>query len=236
MLKIDKISSIIPYSNEWWESRLGRLTASRISTICMPEGIGTGGMTYIRNKVGEKISRLPSETNITTEATQWGVVNEPIAVKYFQEVYQIPVIVTDKHLIESEYFAVTPDGLIILKDYGENYDCETLESKSFPTFSTHIEHCECNTAKEIKKINPKLFWQVIMQMHVADTLKGNAIFYHPSFPEDSGLRLHRVVFNKMELVPEFKFFKARLDEAQTILDKKYNQFKSKTQWQQLQQN
>lgn len=227
MLKIDKISSIIPYSNEWWDSRLGRMTGSMISTICMPEGIGTGGMTYIRAKVCEKISRKPSEMNISTEATQWGVINEPIAVKYFQEVYSIPIIVTDKHLIESEYYAVTPDGLIINKDFGENYDCETLESKSFPTYATHCQHCECNTAKDIKAINKKLFWQVIMQMFVADTMKGNAIFFHPDFPEESKLRLHRVAFNKIDLVPEFTFFKNRLIEAQKEFETKFNNLKQK---------
>jgi len=227
MLNLNKISSIIPYSDEFWASRTGRMTGCRISCLMGKEGIGVGGMTYIRSKVGEKISGKTSEVNITTEGTNWGVVNEPISIKYFQQVYDIPVIITDKHLIEDENYAVTPDGLIILRDLGDNYDCETLESKSYPTYATHIEHCECNNAKDIKLINKQLYWQVIMQMYVADTLKGNAIFFHPDFPESSKLRMHRVVFNKIELVEDFKLFKNRLAEAKTIFQTKYNNLKNK---------
>lgn len=227
MLKIDKISSIIPYSNEFWIGRIGRMTGCRINCIMGERGIGEGGMTYIRSKVGEKISGKPSEINITTEGTNWGIINEPIAVKYFQEVNQIPVIVTDKHLIEDELYAVTPDGLIILKDFGDNYDCETLESKSYPTYATHIEHCECNNAKDIKRINKQLYWQVIMQMYVADVMNGNAIFFHPDFPEESKLRLHQVRFNKRELIDDFKIFQTRLVEAKSIYETKYNHLKQK---------
>lgn len=226
MLKLDKISSIIPYSTEFWVSRLGRMTGCRINCLMGERGIGEGGMTYIRSKVCEKISGKASEQNITTEGTQWGVINEPLSIKYFQQKYEIPVIVTDKHLVENDHYAVTPDGLIILRDFGDNYDCETLESKSYPTYATHMEHCECQTAQDIKRINKQLYWQVIMQMYVADTLKGNAIFFHPDFPESSPLRMHRVVFKKTELVEDFKIFKARLEEAKSIFESKYNKFKS----------
>lgn len=227
MLKIEKISSIIPYTQEWWDARIGTMTGSKISPLLAPEGIGVGGTNYIRSKVGEKISGVSSERNITTEGTQWGVINEPIAVKEFQEEYEIPVLITDKHLVESEYYAVTPDGLLILRDFGDSYDCETLESKSYQTYATHIQHCECTKPLEIKKINPQLFWQVIMQMYVADTIKGNAIFFHPDFPKSSKLRLHRVEFRKIELVPEFKLFKERLAEAERIFKEKYNHFLNK---------
>lgn len=227
MLNLKKISSHIPYSDSWWEARLGTLTASKIFCICGDRGIGDGGMTYIRNKVGEKFTRKTSERNVTTEATQWGVVNEPIAVKEHQEYYQIPAIVTDKHLIHDDLYAATPDGIIILKDLGESYDAETLESKSYPTYSTHMEHCECNTALEIKAINKQLFWQVVMQMYVADVIRGNAIFFHPDFDESTGLRLHRVVFNKIELISEFKLLSSRMEEAKSIYNKLYLKFKNR---------
>jgi hypothetical protein len=227
MLKIDKISTIVPYSDEFWTSRLGRMTGCKISCICGERGIGEGGLTYIRSKVGELISGKTSEVNVSNESTIWGITNEPLSLKCYQAKYNVPIIITDKHLIESDRYAVTPDGLIILKDFGDNYDCETLESKSFPTYATHIEHCECETALDIKKINKPLYWQVIMQMYVADTLVGNACFFHPDFPEDSELRMHRVVFRKTELFADFKIFKQRLSEAETIFNNKYEKFKTK---------
>lgn len=228
MLKIEKISTIVPYTDEFWQSRVGRMTGCKISCLCGERGIGEGGMTYIRSKVGELISGKTSEVNITTEGTTWGIINEPLSLVYYQQKYSVPVIITDKHLVESDRYAVTPDGLIILRDFGDNYECETLESKSFPTYATHIEHCECETALDIKKINKPLYWQVIMQMYVADTLIGNACFFHPDFHEDTGLRMHRVVFRKAELVADFKIFKQRLTEAEIIFNNKYEKFKRKT--------
>lgn len=226
MLKIEKISSIIPYSDEFWTSRIGRMTGCKISCLMGERGIGDGGMTYIRSKVGEKISGKTSEVNVITEGISHGIINEPISLKEYQRKYEVPIIITNKHLVENDHYAVTPDGLIILRDLGDTYDCETLETKSFPTYATHIEHCECETALDIKKVNKQLYWQVIMQMFVADVLVGNACFFHPDFPETSKLRMHRVTFRKVDLIGDFKIFKQRLEEAKNIFDTKYNNLKA----------
>lgn len=190
-------------------------------------GIGEGGMTYIRSKVGELISGKSSERNITSEAILWGVENEPKSIAYYQQTNDVPVIVTNKHLIHGERRASTPDALIILRDLGNSYDCETLETKSYMTYATHIEHCECNTAAQIKAINKQLYWQVIDQMDIAEVLVGKATFFHPDFPETSKLRQHTVAFRKIELISDFKLLKERNEEAETIFNTKYNNLKNK---------
>lgn len=232
MFNIKKLSNIVPYSETWFQARLGYMTGSKISCLMAPKGIGDGGYTYIRNKVYEKITGRSTEKNINTEATIWGVNNEPVAVKEFQDVYQIPLILTDKHIVHDDLYSVTPDGLLIrdLKfvnnDNGE-YNCETLESKSYMTPSVHMAHVECKTPEDIKSLNSSLYWQVISQMHMADTLRGNAIFFHPDFPVTSKYRLGHVLFKKIDLRPDFIFFAGRLEEARKI----YNQ---KLQFSQLQ--
>lgn len=225
MFNVNKLSNIVPYSDEWFTARLGYMTGSKISCLMGIKGIGDGGMTYIRNKVYEKLTGKSTEKNITTEGIMWGVENEPKAVKYFQEVHKIPLIMTDKHIIHDDLYSVTPDGLLIrdLKfvntEKGE-YNCETLESKSYFTPSIHMEHVECKTPKDIYEINKPLYWQVISQMFFADALRGNAIFFHPDFSEKSKYRLGHVLFKKIDLLQDFKFFGARLEEARTIYNQK----------------
>lgn len=227
MLNLSKISALTPYSDDWWICRLGMMTGSKISCICGERGIGEGGLTYIRSKVGEKISGKSVERNVTNEGIIWGIENEPRSIEYYQQKYNIPVMVVNKHLVYDGLYAVTPDALIIHKELGDTYDCETFETKSYITYATHMEHCECESPQDIKTINKPLYWQVISQMHFADVLVGNAVFFHPHFGEDTGLRQHRVQFKKIDLVPDFKLLADRMEQARTIYDNKFNKFKSK---------
>lgn len=226
MLSIKKISTISPYSPEWFAHRRGYMTGSRISCICAPKGIGDGGYTYIRNKVSERITGVSTEKNINTEGTQHGIINEPIAIKEFQQVHEIPMVITDKHIVFDDLYSVTPDGLLIRNEKliydetGEFINCETLESKSYMTPSVHMAHVECKTPSDIKSINPQLFYQVISQMHFADVTRGNALFFHPDFPKTSKYRLGHVLFKKIDLVSDFKFFAGRLEEARKIYNEK----------------
>jgi hypothetical protein len=228
MLNLKKISALTPYSDEWWIARNGMMTGSKISCICGERGIGDGGMTYIRSKVGEKISGKSSERNITNEGVVWGIDNEPKSIEYYGIKYNIPVMVINKHLVYDDLYSVTPDALIIHKELGNSYDCETLETKSYITYATHIEHCECETPKDIKLINKPLYWQVISQMHFADVLVGNAVFFHPDFNESTRLRQHRVQFKKIDLIPDFKLLDERMKQGRDIYEKLFNKFKSKT--------
>lgn len=239
MLPLSRISQIVPYSKEWYANRLAKMTSSPISCICAPKGIGEGGLTYIRNKVSEAITGKSTERNITTEAILWGIENEPKAIAYWKQsknkqheldptkefVYRH---LTDQHIVFNEYFSSTPDALIMMNEKlvfsedGEFLNCETLESKSYMTPSVHMAHVECQTAKELKALNPKIFWQIISQISWAGVTRGRAIFFHPDFPETSPYRLGEVLFRKVDLVEDFKFFQDRTDEAVTLFNKFLN--------------
>lgn len=228
MLLLSKISNLSPYSEYWFQHRLGYMTGSRISCICAPKGIGAGGMTYIRNKVSEVITGVSTERNITTEAILFGITNEPIALKEWQEREGIPLLLTDKHIIFDERYSVTPDALAIrdekliyVKD-GTELNCETVESKSYMTPSVHMAHVECNTPEDIKSINPELFWQVISQLYWANVLKGNAIFFNPTFPKESPYRLGHVEFRRINLTADIEWFKMKTKEAKAIFEQKLN--------------
>lgn len=229
MLPLSRISEIIPYSKEWYVNRLAKMTSSPISCICAPKGIGEGGLTYIRNKVSEAITGKSTERNITTEAIIWGIENEPKAIQYWRSVTPgVHRHITDTHIVFNEYFSSTPDALVMMNEKlvfsedGEFLNCETLESKSYMTPSVHMAHVECQTAKELKALNPKIFWQIISQIHWAGVTRGRAIFFHPDFPEGSPYRLGEVIFKKIDLVEDFQFFQKRTDEAVTLFNKFLN--------------
>lgn len=229
MLDLKKISGIIPYSTEWYGARLGKMTSSKISCICGVKGIGDGGMTYIRSKASEKITRISTEKNIITEDIMFGIENEPKSILNYKEKYagNAIAIVQHKHIIFSDYFSSTPDFLVINKDLGDTYDCETGETKSYPNQSKHLQHCEADTPIKLKQINPEAYWQVIHQMYCAEVVVGNITFFNPLYPIGSEVRSHRIVFKKIELLSDFKLLKERMDLAVSIYDEYYNKYKVK---------
>lgn len=231
MLEISKISDIEPYSTQWFENRLGKMTSSLISCLCTPKGIGKGGLTYIRNKVFETLTGKSTEKNITSEAILWGVENEPKSIAYWKSITpSCHRLLTNQHIIYNERFSSTPDALVMMnkdcvfvtKDGIEYLNCETLETKSYMTPSIHMAHVECQTAQDIKELNPDLFWQVLSQIYWADCLRGRAIFFHPDFPDGHDYKMGEVIFKKVDLLPEFNLFKQRTEEATKLFDKFLN--------------
>lgn len=233
MLPVSRISDIAPYSEDWFSNRLGRITSSPVSCLCAPKGIGAGGMTYLRNKVYEAITGQSSERNISTEATIWGVENEPKSIAYWKNnTPECHRLLTDQHLVIGERFSSTPDALVFMnsklmfctdEETGEEtLNCETLETKSYMTPSVHMAHVECETAEDIKRINSDLYWQCISQIQWANVTQGRAIFFHPDFPDGHDYKMGEVIFSKVTLRDEFKFFNTRMQEAETIFNKLLN--------------
>ena len=105
-------------SDEWFEARRGRFTASE-SGCLMNKGRGKDftetGMSYIYKKVAERMGSYEFEA--TSKAMQWGVDAEPFAIKLYEQVTGEDVI--EVGLIRSDAFdfiSGSPDGL--LEDLG----------------------------------------------------------------------------------------------------------------------
>lgn len=225
MLDLKKISTAIPYSDDWWKSRLTKMTSSTISCICGKEGIGVGGYTYIRKKVYEHFTGVPSEKNVTTEDIVFGIENEPLSLELYKSRYGSENLIQHKHIIYNDRTASTPDAIDVKRILPNGYDCETVETKSFKG-EKHIQHCECDSPADIKKINSSLYWQVIHQMYCAEVLVGNAVFFNPHFKSTDKLLQHRVVFKKIDLLPDFTLLKSRLEIATAEFDRLVTKFKN----------
>lgn len=231
MLPISKLSDIIPYSDAWFNARLGKMTSSKIHCLCSTKGIGDGGMTYIRNKASEIITGVSTEKNITTEAILFGIENEPKSIKYWKIKNNIYRVTEDVHIVHSDLFASTPDALAFLDEklmFAENdtmLNCCTVESKSYMTPSEHMKHIECKTPEDIKAINPQLYWQCVSQVYFADVMRGYAIFFHPDFPEDNYYKASQVLFKRVDMQKDFTLLKERIAEATELYNNILNKGK-----------
>lgn len=212
MLLKSKISNLEFGSEHWKQARISKMTASKASSLCKPRGIS---MSYIREKVGEAITRVPAEKEIDNDTTRHGILYEPEAIKKFGEKMGIEFLVTQKMICNPEsMFSATPDCIWVKRENsdGLSYEVSCGEVKCFPTYSHYVEMAECETPEDVLKADDDVFWQIVAQMVECDCLVGYAIFYHPDFPEDKG-GLRIIEFRKMALIDRFKFYMQRRNEA-----------------------
>ena len=172
---------LIQGSEEWFASRVGKITASRLGDIMRKTKWGES--TYkakVRLELAiERITGKPASSVVMNQAMRDGVEREPDARTLFEAI-------TNKEVAEVGSFdhpnivntAASPDGLI----RGEN---ACLEIKC-PTHATHAKNLMSDTM-------PKNYvYQV--QWQIACTESDFAYFasYHPDFPKDLRLKWVRV--------------------------------------------
>lgn len=207
MLKVENISNVRIHTDEWRQSRLARFTSSMIYTLMGEKPFTQGAMTYIYERVGEEISGVPAKYEISTDATNWGLLHESDAIRKFGEFRGVEFLVTQVLIAApGSRFGSTPDAILPIQKYGDAYEVETIEVKCFPSYGHYIECALCNTPQELKKVDKAIFFQVLDQMDNCDAMKGNICFMHPDF-KVGGFKV--LPFRKMELIEDFKLLKER---------------------------
>lgn len=209
------------YKEKWRTARLAKFTSSMIYTLMGETPFTQGAMTYIYERVGEDLSGVSAKQEINTNATQWGLIHETKGIQKFGDYLGVPFLITQSLItVPGSKFGSTPDCIWTKKDFGDRYEVETGEVKCYPSYSHYISCALCNTPEEIKKVDPKLFWQVIDQMDNCDCLVGYAILYHPDF-KFGGFKI--IQFKKIELVKYFKL----LRERKALAVEKFNEIRNK---------
>lgn len=221
MLLKANISNIEIWSEEWFAGRLGKFTSSMIYTLMGEKPFTTGAMSYIMERVGEDVSGVPAKQEVDNESTRWGILYEGDAIKKFGEKMGLTFLVVQKLITApGSRFGSTPDALWIKKEYGDSYEVSNAEIKCYPSYSHFISCILCDTPEQLKKADPKLYWQTIDQMDNCDCLVGYAVLFHPLM-KAGGFKT--MEFRKINLVPEFKLLKERkrlaVDKFNEIRDK-----------------
>jgi len=237
MLPIARISNAVMGTEEWRQARLAKFTSSNIWKLCGERGLGETGLSYIRSRVFEAISGTSSEREFENESIIHGLINENWGLRALMDKWQLEMLVTQKLIIgENPIFGGTPDALVI-KAHGTDglsYDVCPIEMKCFQA-EHHMEMTECETPLHLKMADRKLYFQVLDQMELTDSLNGFAVFFHPDLPRDSG-GLHIVEVRKMysieikgkkeyPVLDDFKLMKERKDLALKEFTDRVNKLK-----------
>jgi putative phage-type endonuclease len=166
-------------SEEWFQARLGKVTASRVADIVAKtkSGYSTSRANYMAELVCERLTNSRG-ASFTNSAIQWGVDNEPLAVKSYEA--SRGVLVEQVGFIPHPLLAnsgASPDGYV-----GD----EGLIEVKCPLTSTHIDTILTNV------IPNRYYHQMQWQMACTRRQWCDYISFDPRMPQNMQLHVQRV--------------------------------------------
>jgi putative phage-type endonuclease len=172
---------IVQGSSAWFESRIGKATASRISDIVAKtkSGYSTSRANYMAQLVVERMTNQVAES-YTNAAMEWGTEQEPFARAAYEA--KTGVLVDEVGAIDHPTIAMSaasPDGLVGSEGEGN------LEIKCPGT----AQHISTLLGEEIAK---KYYDQVQWQMACTGRSWTDFVSYDPRMPEGLQLFIKRV--------------------------------------------
>jgi len=197
-------------TDEWFQARLGKVTASRISDVLAKTktGYSISRQNYLVQLVTERLTGQKADSFFMNQAMQDGVDREPIARKLYEVLND--VIVTEVGFYDHPRIAMSgasPDGLLPeLLVFGIG-----LVEIKCPIETTHT-----NTLMS-KKVPSKYIPQIQWQMACVPNAKFcDFISYNPNFPPEMQLFVSRVEKDLqyvLELEAEVEQFLKEVDQA-----------------------
>jgi putative phage-type endonuclease len=197
-------------TDEWFQARLGKVTASRISDVLAKTktGYSISRQNYLVQLVTERLTGQKADSFFMNQAMQDGVDREPIARKLYEVLND--VIVTEVGFYDHPRIAMSgasPDGLLPeLLVFGIG-----LVEIKCPIETTHT-----NTLMS-KKVPSKYIPQIQWQMACVPNAKFcDFISYNPNFPPEMQLFVSRVEKDLqyiLELETEVEQFLKEVDQA-----------------------
>lgn len=166
-------------SPEWFQARLGKVTASKVSDVMAKtkSGYAASRDNYMAQLVVERMTNKQAES-FTNAAMEWGTQQEPFA----RAAYEIKtgVVVEEVGFINHPRLpnaGASPDGLV-----GE----EGMVEIKCPNTATHIETLLS------KEVPWKYYAQMQWQMACTGRLWCDYVSYDPRMPENTQLFIQRV--------------------------------------------
>ena len=173
-------------SDEWFSSRLGRVTASQVTKV-MAKRKGASRESYMMQIIAERLTGI-STSIPTTQAMQWGVDNEDSARAAYERETGIFVEETGFHVHSNiDGFGASPDGLA---------EDGLLEIKC-PATTTHIDFLE---GKGISKVYRD---QMTAQLSCTGRDWCDFVSFDPRLPEPLQIKIVRFQPDK-EVVKEME--------------------------------
>jgi putative phage-type endonuclease len=199
---------------EWYEARLGKVTASRVADIIAKtkSGYSTSRANYMAELLSERLTGKQAES-YQNSAMRWGIEAEPFARETYLEAMSIDNVV-EVGLINHptiENAGASPDGLV-----GE----DGLVEIKCPNTSTHIDTLISH------EIPAKYITQMQWQMACTDRQWCDFVSFDPRLSEELHIFVKRVERDDdmiIELEREVEKFLSELDEKIATLSKMYGE-------------
>lgn len=148
------ISETTQRTKQWHDVRLGRFTASEFwKLMSTPRGkteehLSDTAITYVEEKVAEILTN--QQKVITGWALEWGLDQEPNAIRFYEEKYG---------------YKVSGSGFVAYGDHAggsvDGYMPEQFIEVKCPYNSEHhVQYLQVKNAIDLKIIEPKYFWQI----------------------------------------------------------------------------
>jgi putative phage-type endonuclease len=137
-------------TEEWFKTRAGKVTASRVADVVAKTktGYSASRANYIAQLVAERLTGQPAES-FSNAAMQWGTETEPLArAAYEAKTGDLVTEVGFVHHPRIEWAGASPDGFV-----GGNL----IEIKC-PNTATHIDYLLAGKVPE--KYKPQMSWQM----------------------------------------------------------------------------
>lgn len=202
-------------SSEWFEQRLGKVTASRVSD-CMawgrPNKDGIAPELAVRKNyrqgiVAERLTGLPAEPEpYVSYDMKWGIANESIAKNAYQLTYRR--LIEDAPFVQHENLmcGASPDGFIIDEKTGE---LGTVEIKCLRS-ANHLYKVMMT-----QEVPEEHIAQIQMQMWITKRSFCDFIAYDSRLPEGLKIFVKRVPrddeYIVSKLIPEVTKFLEECD-------------------------
>ena len=169
-------------TDEWFESRLGKATASRIADIIAKTKTGPSASreNYAVQLVLERITQTKGES-YSNAAMQWGTETEPLA----RQAYELKrgLFVNEVGFIDHPTISnsgASPDGLV---------GADGLVEIKCPNSATHMETLV--TRKIPQKYIPQMTWQ----MACTGRSWCDFVSFDPRFPEHLQIFIERIEYD-----------------------------------------
>jgi putative phage-type endonuclease len=196
-------------TEEWFQQRLGKVTASRISDVIAKTktGVSTSRQNYLIQLVSERLTGKKTDS-FTNKAMEDGVEREPIARKLYES--KTNSIVTevgffDHPVIKSS--GASPDGAVNAEEEGKYAGLVEIKC---PIETTHT-----NTLMN-KLVPSKYIPQMQWQLACTGAKWVDFVSYNPNFPDTMQIFVARVERDNAyisELESEVLKFLDEVDQA-----------------------
>jgi len=178
---------MIQGSDEWFNARLGKVTASRIADIMAKtkSGEAASRKNYMAELICERLTGQKTE-HYTTEAMKWGIENEPFARAAYEAITGNTV--QEVGFINHPYIensGASPDGLVS-NDGMVEFKC--------PNTATHIETL---LSKDIDK--RYLLYQMPWGMECTERQWCDFVSFDPRLPDDLQFFCKRVFLKDLPI-------------------------------------